>query len=146
VALLLALLAAGLFAAALATGMRRHRLTLRGLLAGVFAFPAVTIVATLVTFFSWLLLKRAVPDLRVFSLGSDQNAFFVFGLLALALAVFAAVYQPPLRRARRQPRSRGACLVGGPDARVRARRPERGLSVDVAGSRRGRCRPLAADR
>ena len=98
VAILLALVAAGLFVAALAAGLRGERLTARGLLAGACAFPLVTLAATLITFFSWLLLKRAVPDLRVFSLGSDQNAFFVFGLVALALAVFAALYQPLLRR------------------------------------------------
>jgi hypothetical protein len=100
VAVLLALVAAGLFAAALVAGLRRQRLTWRGLLAGVLAFPLVTLATTLVTFFAWLLLKQAVPDLSVFSLGSDQNAFFVFGLVALAVAVFAALYQPLLRRAR----------------------------------------------
>jgi MFS family permease len=99
VAILLALIAAGLFVAALAAGLRRRRLTVRGLLGGVLAFPLVTLVATLVTFFAWLVLKAAVPDLHVFSLGSDQNAFFVFGLVALAVAVFAALYQPLLRRA-----------------------------------------------
>jgi MFS family permease len=108
VAILLALIAAGLFAVALAAGLRRHRLAVRGLLAGVFAFPAVTLVATLVTFFAWLLLKRSVADLHVFSLGSDQNAFFVFGLVALALAVFAALYQPLLRRARAENLALGA--------------------------------------
>jgi MFS family permease len=100
VAVLLALAAAGLFVAALVAGLRRRRLTKRGLLAGVLAFPLVTLATTLVAFFAWLLLKRAVPDLRVFSLGTDQNAFFVFGLVALAVAVFAALYQPLLRRAR----------------------------------------------
>jgi hypothetical protein len=100
VAVLLALVAAGLFAAALVAGLRRQHLTRRGLLAGVLAFPLVTLATTLVTFFAWLLLKQAVPDLSVFSLGSDQNAFFVFGLVALAVAVFAALYQPLLRRAR----------------------------------------------
>jgi Peptidase family M28 len=98
-AVLLALVAAGLFAAALLAGLRRQRLTRRGLLAGVLAFPLVALATTLVTFFAWLLLKQAVPDLSVFSLGSDQNAFFVFGLVALAVAVFAALYQPLLRRA-----------------------------------------------
>jgi len=107
-AVLLALIAAGLFVAALAAGLRRHWLTVGGLLAGVFAFPAVTLVATLVTFLAWLLLKRSVPDLHVFSLGTDQNAFFVFGLVALALAVFAALYQPLLRRARAENLALGA--------------------------------------
>jgi MFS family permease len=107
-AVFLALIAAGLFTAALAVGLRRQRLTVGGLVAGVLAFPAVTLVATLVTFFAWLLLKRSVPDLRVFSLGSDQNAFFVFGLVALALAVFGALYQPLLRRARAENLALGA--------------------------------------
>jgi len=110
VAVLLALVAAGLLIAALAAGLRRRRLTVRGVLAGVFAFPLVTIVVTLVTFFAWFLLKRSVPDLDVLSLGSDQNAFFVFGLVALALAVFAALYQPLLRRARSENLALGAVL------------------------------------
>jgi MFS family permease len=108
VAILLALVAAGLFVAALAAGLRHHRVTVRGLVAGVFAFPVVTLVTTLVAVFVWLGFKRAVPDLRVFSLGSDQNAFFVFGLVALAFAVFTALYQPLLRRARAENLALGA--------------------------------------
>jgi MFS family permease len=108
VAILLALVAAALFAAALAAGLRRDLLTVRGLLTAMLAFPAVTLVATLVAFFAWLLLKRSVPDLDVLSLGSDQNAFFVFGLVALALAVFAALYQLLLRRLRPENLALGA--------------------------------------
>jgi hypothetical protein len=110
VAVVLALVAAGLFVVALTAGLRRRRLTVRGLLVGVFAFPVVTLVATLVAFFAWLLLKRSVPDLRIFSIGTDQNAAFVFGLLALTLAVFAALYQPLLRRARAENLALGALV------------------------------------
>jgi hypothetical protein len=110
VALLLALLTAALFVAASSAGLRGHRLTRRGLIAGALAFPLVTLATTVVTVLAWVGLKSAVPDLRVFSIGSDQNAFFVFGMLALALAVFCALYQPLGRRARVENLAIGALL------------------------------------
>jgi hypothetical protein len=100
VAVLLALAALGLLVAAVAAGLRRSVLTVRGLIGGVLAFPLVTLLTTVVAFLSWWALKTSVPDLGVFTLGTNQNAFFVFGLVAFALAVFAALYAPLLRRAR----------------------------------------------
>jgi hypothetical protein len=67
---------------------------------GVVVFPFAAIATTVVTVIAWLVVKRAVPDLRVLTVGTSQNALFVFGLVALALAVFTALYQPLLRRAR----------------------------------------------
>jgi hypothetical protein len=99
-AVALALLALVLFGACLVTGLRRGRLTVGGLLLGTVVFPVVTLATTAVAVAAWVVLKRSVPDLRVFSLGSDQNLLFVFGLVALAIAVFTALYQPLLRRAR----------------------------------------------
>ena len=99
VAAVLAALAIALFIAAVAVGLRRQRLTARGLLVGVVVFPFAAIATTAVTVVAWLVVKRAVPDLRVLTVGTSQNALFVFGLVALALAVFAALYQPLLRRA-----------------------------------------------
>jgi MFS family permease len=110
VAVLLALVAAGVFVAAVSAGLRRDRLTRRGLAAGLLAFPGVTFAATVVTVLGWMGLKRVVPELRVFSIGSDQNLFFVVGMLVLAVAVFAALYQPLLRRARAENLALGALL------------------------------------
>lgn len=41
---------------------------------------------------------RQTPDLAVFTIGSEQNGFFVAGLVAVALAVFFGLYHPLLRR------------------------------------------------
>ena len=108
VAGLLALAALGLLAAAVAAGLRRGALTVRGLIGGVLAFPLVTLLTTAVAVLAWFGLKAAVPDLGVLTLGTDQNAFFVFGLVAFALAVFAALYAPLLRRARTENLALGA--------------------------------------
>ena len=108
VAVLLALAALGLLVAAVAAGLRRGALTVRGLIGGVLAFPVATLLTTAVAFLAWFGLKAAVPDLGVFTLGTDQNAFFVFGLVAFALAVFAALYTPLLRRARTENLALGA--------------------------------------
>jgi hypothetical protein len=108
VAVLLALAALGLLVAAVAVGLRRGALTVRGLIGGVLAFPLVTLLTTAVAFLAWFGLKASVPNLGVFTLGTDQNAFFVFGLVAFAFAVFAALYVPLLRRARTQSLALGA--------------------------------------
>ena len=108
VAVLLALAALGLLVAAVAAGLRRGALTVRGLIGGVLAFPLATLLTTAVAFLAWFGLKAAVPDLGVFTLGTDQNAFFVFGLVAFAFAVFAALYAPLLRRARTENLALGA--------------------------------------
>ena len=108
VAVLLALAALGLLVAAVAAGLRRGVLTVRGLIGGVLAFPVVTLLTTAVAFLAWFGLRASVPDLGVITLGTDQNAFFVFGLVAFALAVFAALYTPLLRRARTENLALGA--------------------------------------
>ena len=108
VAGLLALAALGLLVAAVAAGLRRGVLTVGGLIGGVLAFPLATLLTTAVAFLAWFGLKAAVPDLGVFTLGTDQNAFFVFGLVAFAFAVFAALYAPLLRRARTENLALGA--------------------------------------
>ena len=105
---LLALLAVVLFLAAVAAGRRCHRITVRGLGLGLIAFPVTVLVTTATTVISWALVKQAVPDLRVLTIGTSENEFFVFGLVALALAVFAALYQPLLRRARAEDLALGA--------------------------------------
>lgn len=111
IAALLALLAAALFAAAVVVGLRRQRLTARGLVLGAVAFPLALALTTVVTMAVWMLLvKPAVPDLRVLSIGTSQNGFFAFGLVAFALAVFGALYQPLLRRARSENLALGALL------------------------------------
>jgi len=108
VAVLLALAALGLLVAAVAAGLRRGALTVGGMIGGVLAFPLVTLLTTAVAFLAWFGLKAAVPDLGVITLGTNQNAFFVFGLVAFALAVFAALYAPLLRRARTENLALGA--------------------------------------
>ena len=66
VAALLALLGVALFIAAVAVGLRRHRLTVRGLVLGAVAFPVAALLTTAVTVVAWtLVIKQAVPDLRV---------------------------------------------------------------------------------
>ncbi len=100
VAILLAMAAVGLFFLCLVLGRRRGLLTARGLLLGVATFPLALLVATAVSVVAWLGLKRVVADLDVLTIGTDQNGVLVFGLLALACAVFAALYHPLLRRAR----------------------------------------------
>jgi MFS family permease len=110
IALVLASLTAGLFVAAVVVGRRRNSLSLRGLLGGAAASLAVTLAATAAAVFAWIALKRAVPDLRVFSIGSDQNALFAAALMALALAVVAALYLPLLRRHRTEGLALGALL------------------------------------
>ena len=105
---LLALLAVALFLAAVAAGRRWDRITVRGLGLGLIAFPVAVLVTTATTVISWALVKQAVPDLRVLTIGTSENEFFVFGLVALALAVFAALYQPLLRRARADDLALGA--------------------------------------
>ena len=105
---LLALLAVALFVATVAAGRRRHRITVRGLALGLVAFPVAVLVTTVTTVISWALVKQVVPDLRVLTIGTSKNELFVFGLVALALAVFAALYQPLLRRARADDLALGA--------------------------------------
>jgi MFS family permease len=107
VAGLLALAALGLLVAAVAAGLRRGVLIVRGLI-GVLALPLTTLLTTAVAFLAWFGLKAAVPDLGVFTLGTDQNAFFVFGLVAFAFGVFAALYTPLLRRMRTENLALGA--------------------------------------
>jgi hypothetical protein len=108
VAVLLALAALALLVAAAAAGLRRGALTVRGLVGGVLAFPLVTLLTTVVAFLGWSALKASVPELGVITLGTDQNAFFVFGLVAFALAAFSALYTPLLRRARMENLALGA--------------------------------------
>jgi len=108
VAWLLALTAIGLLVAAVAAGLRRGALTVRGLIGGAMAFPVATLLTTAVAFLAWFGLKASVPDLGVFTLGTDQNLFFVFGLIAFAFAVFAALYTPLLRRVRAENMALGA--------------------------------------
>ena len=97
-----------------------HRITVRGLGLGLIAFPVTLLVTTATTVISWALVKQAVPDLRVLTIGTSENEFFVFGLVAMALAVFAALDQPLLRRARAEDLALGA-LAGGCSSPSRSR-------------------------
>ena len=109
VAALIALLAVVLFVAALRAGLRHRRLTVRGLVVGALAFPLALLLTTAATIAFWMLVvKPAVPELRVLSIGTSQNAFFAFGLVVFALALFTALYRPLLRRARAESLALGA--------------------------------------
>jgi MFS family permease len=109
VALALALLASALLAAAHGVGLRHGRLTLRGLVLGADAYPAALVLNATVATAAWMLVvKPAVPDLQVLSIGTSENAFFVLGVVALGFALFAALYAPLVRRARPENLALGA--------------------------------------
>ena len=73
VTVVLMLAAVGLFAASLITGLRRRRLTFRGLVLGAVAFPVVVLVSTIAGVLAWIVLRRSVPDLRVFTLAAIRT-------------------------------------------------------------------------
>lgn len=100
VTLALGLLTLALFIGSVLAGRRTGRVSLPAVLAGALVFPVTVLLASAVSTIAWIGLKAVVPDLALFTLGTSQNALFVFGLVCLAFAAFAALYHPLLQRAR----------------------------------------------
>lgn len=90
-ALLVAIVAAALLAAALVLGLRRGRLTGRGLLAACALGLPVMLTAILVVTGIWWLVRLLTPGLHTFTVGGWWgNGFYLTASLALALAVALA--------------------------------------------------------
>jgi hypothetical protein len=78
---------------AVGLGLRRRRLTWRGLAAGLAAFPLGVVLAVVAASVAWWALKTFDPDHQVFLVGVAYNAdVYHVGLGLLALAAMAGLY------------------------------------------------------
>lgn len=76
-----------------AVGLRRRRLTWRGLAAGVLVFPLVVAGVMVVISLAWLAIKTFNPNHRVFLIGVAYNAeVYLVGMAALAVALTTGFY------------------------------------------------------
>jgi hypothetical protein len=89
----LAFLALCLFAVVVVLGVRRRRLSIGGILAGVIAFLINLVAAVALVTLVWSLIRRANMDLHGFSAGGWYGGvFYLLAFLALTLAAVAALY------------------------------------------------------
>jgi hypothetical protein len=97
----LAALAGLLGVAVAALGLRRGRLTWRGLVAGALAFPLAVVGVTALVSLAWLAIKTLNPNHRVLLIGVAYNSeVYLIGLVALAVALTTGFYALLGRRCR----------------------------------------------
>lgn len=100
-ALPLALLALAGFAAVVALGLWRRRLSVGGLLAGVLATLLHLVAAVVIATLAWSAIRRFNPDLHGFTAGGWYGGvFYLLALLLLTLAAVAALHALWRRRVR----------------------------------------------
>jgi hypothetical protein len=89
----LAYLALCLFAVVVVLGVRRRRLSVGGILAGIVAFAINLVAAVALVTLAWSVIRRANPNLHGFSAGGWYGgAFYLLAFLALALAAVASLH------------------------------------------------------
>ena len=147
VAMLLALVAAGLFGGSLAVGLRRHTLTVRGLVAGALAFPAIALLSTVASCFAWLLAQAVgARPARLQPGHRPERVLRLRPARARARGLRRAVPAAAAPGAHGEPGARRAGVVGRAVGGLRAGEPRRRVPVDVAGARGARRRAVAAHR